>query len=514
MAHEAILILDLGSQYTQLIARRVRELGVYCEILRYDTSAEELSAREPRGVILSGGPASVYEEHAPRIDPGILDLGAPILGICYGLQTLVEHTGGSVEPAPAREYGRAVCTVDSTNPLFKGVPRESQVWMSHGDRVTGVEGQWTAIATTDSSPFAAAAHDSRPFYGVQFHPEVHHSVHGKTIIANFAKEVCGCRGDWEMASFIDESVAAIKAQVGAEGRVVCGLSGGVDSAVTALIVDRAVGDRLRCIFVDNGVMRQDEVEEVEAAFRPIFGERLRVVRAGDSFLAQLKGVTDPEVKRKRIGHEFIRVFKEAAAGIENADFLAQGTLYPDVIESVAAFGGPTAVIKSHHNVGGLPAELGFELVEPLRQLFKDEVRELGRELGLADVLVARQPFPGPGLAIRILGEVTPERLAILRPADAILRAEIKAAGLEGEIWQYFAALLPVRSVGVMGDQRTYEYTCVLRAVTSVDGMTADWARIDHEVLAHISSRISNEVRGINRVCYDISSKPPATIEWE
>jgi GMP synthase (glutamine-hydrolysing) len=514
MTQETILILDLGSQYTQLIARRVRELGVFSEIVRFDMSAEDLKARSPKGVILSGGPASVYEQHSPQIDAALLEIGVPVLGICYGLQSLIEHTGGTVEPAPGREYGRAVATVNTSNPLFKGVSKETTVWMSHGDRVVGVEESWESIATTGSSPFAAAAHRSQPLYGVQFHPEVHHSAEGKTIVANFVTGICGCSGDWKMASFIDETVAHIREQVGDDGRVVCGLSGGVDSAVTALIVDRAIGDRLSCIFVDNGVLRQDEVEEVEAAFRPIFGDRLSVVRAGDSFLEQLKGVTDPEVKRKRIGHEFIRVFRDAAKDIPNARYLAQGTLYPDVIESVSAFGGPTATIKSHHNVGGLPEELGFELVEPLRQLFKDEVRELGRELALADVLVERQPFPGPGLAIRVLGEVTPERLAILRPADAILRAEISAAGLDREIWQYFAVLLPVKSVGVMGDQRTYEYTCVLRAVTSVDGMTADWARIDNDVLAKISGRIINEVRGINRVCYDISSKPPATIEWE
>lgn len=514
MSHEKILILDLGSQYTQLIARRVREEGVFSEIVSFTITAEEAKAQAPTGIILSGGPASVYAEASPRIDPALLELGVPVLGICYGLQLMVEILGGKVSAAPAREYGRAVATVSAQSPLFRGVPHETTVWMSHGDRVEAVEGMLTSIATTDSTPYAAAAHVSRPLYGVQFHPEVVHSVDGAQIIQNFVREICRCKGDWVMSSFVDEAVATIRAQVGETGRVVCGLSGGVDSAVTALIVDRAIGDRLHCIFVDNGVLRQDEVEEVEAAFRPIFGDRLKVVRAGEQFLEQLAGVEDPETKRKRIGHAFIEVFKQAAVGIEDARFLAQGTLYPDVIESVSAFGGPTATIKSHHNVGGLPEELGFELVEPLRQLFKDEVRLLGAELDLPHFLIERQPFPGPGLAIRVLGEVTAERLAILRPADQIVREEFAKAGLNKTAWQYFCVLLPVRSVGVMGDQRTYEYTCVVRSVSSVDGMTADWSRIDYDTLGLISNRIINEVRGINRVCYDISSKPPATIEWE
>ena len=512
MAHETILIFDLGSQYTQLIARRIREAGVFSQIVRHDLSAAEARALSPRGIVLSGGPASVYADHAPQIDPELLDLGVPVLGICYGLQIMTKALGGTVSASDAREYGRTTCQIlVPDSPLLKGVPAETTVWMSHGDRVEAAG--LRATASTAHTPFAAVEHESRPLYGVQFHPEVVHSVHGRQIVENFL-DLCACARDWKMSDLIEESIATIRAQVGETGQVICGLSGGVDSAVTAAIVERAIGERLTCIFVDNGVLRSREVEEVDAAFRPIFGDRLVVVDASERFLTALAGVTDPELKRKRIGHTFIETFREAAEGIENASFLAQGTLYPDVIESVAAFGGPTATIKSHHNVGGLPEELGFELVEPLRQLFKDEVRALGRELGIPDVLVNRQPFPGPGLAIRILGEVSADRLAILRPADAIVREEIAAADPDHKVWQYFAALLPVRSVGVMGDQRTYEYTCVIRAVESVDGMTADWARLDYDLLGRMSNRIINEVRGINRVCYDISSKPPATIEWE
>lgn len=511
--NEKILIFDLGSQYTQLIARRVREHHVYSEIVPFATKASSVSG--VKGIILSGGPASVYEQDAPTIDKEIFSLGVPVLGICYGLQLGAELLGGKVQAAPEREFGRTSCEFDTNEELFAGLPKKSVVWMSHGDRVENAPGEFRSIARTGSTQQAAVAHRSGKFFGVQFHPEVAHTEQGAQILGNFLKRICGCKGDWNLANFIDEATRDIRAKVGDSGaQVICGLSGGIDSAVVALLVDRAIGSRLTCIFVDNGLLRQGEVESVEAAFKPHFGSRLKVVRAAERFLEKLRGVTDPEKKRKIIGHEFIEVFKDAARSVPNAKFLAQGTLYPDVIESQAAHGGPTATIKTHHNVGGLPKELGFALVEPLRFLFKDEVRELARELGLPREIVRRQPFPGPGLAVRCLGEVTATRLAVLRAADAIVQDEFAKAGLLESIWQSFAVLLPVKTVGVMGDARTYEEVCALRAVDSQDGMTADWVRVPYELLQVIATRIVNEVRGINRVCYDITSKPPGTIEWE
>ena len=512
---DRVLVLDFGSQYTQLIARRIRERGVYCEIQPCHMPLDAIRAWAPRGIVLSGGPSSVLASDAPFADPGILELGVPVLGICYGLQWICHTLGGVVEKADDREYGRAQLKIERDDPLFAawaGGPRERTVWMSHGDRVLRLPPGFVVLASSDHSPFAAVRKEGAPIYGLQFHPEVVHSEGGADLLATFVHDVCGCGSSWSMAAFLEEAVARVRAQVGA-GRVVCGLSGGVDSAVAAALVHRAVGDQLTCILVDHGLLREGEAAEVERTFREALGIRLDVVDASERFLRALRGVTDPEKKRRIIGHLFIEVFEEEAQRLGGADFLVQGTLYPDVIESVSVR-GPSQTIKTHHNVGGLPERMRLALVEPLRELFKDEVRELGRALGLPDALVNRHPFPGPGLAIRILGEVTAERLAILRRADAIFIEEIRRAGLYDRIWQAFAVFLPIQSVGVQGDERTYDHTIALRAVTSVDAMTADWARIPHEVLARASSRITNEVRGVNRVVYDVSSKPPATIEWE
>ena len=513
MSHQAILVLDFGSQYTQLIARRLRELSVYSEIIPFDTDAAAIRSRGANGVILSGGPSSLSDRGAPRVDPAIFDSGVPILGICYGMQTIAGVLGGGVVPAAEREYGHATVTLRERDGLFDGVPETIRVWASHGDRVSSAPPGFAVTATSPNAPVAAMADHERRIYGLLFHPEVVHTEHGDAILRNFAGRVCGCAGDWTMASFVDEAIDGIRTQVGEEGRAVCGLSGGVDSTVTALLIHRAIGDRLTCIFVDNGLLRLNEAAQVEERFATRMRLPLVCEDASDRFLAALARVTDPEAKRKIIGRTFVEVFEAVAARLGAFDFLAQGTLYPDVIESVSVV-GPSSAIKSHHNVGGLPERLRFKLVEPLRELFKDEVRVLGEELGLEADFVWRQPFPGPGLAVRILGEVTRERLDLLRRADAIVVAEVRRAGLYRALWQAFAVLLPVQTVGVMGDGRTYEYTVAIRAVESRDGMTADWARLPHDLLATIASRIVNEVRGINRVVYDISSKPPSTIEWE
>ncbi len=511
---QSILILDFGSQYTQLIARRVREHKVYSEIHPFHLPLERIRALEPAGIVLSGGPSSVYDKEAPQISPEIFSLGVPILGICYGVQLASHVLGGKVTASSHREYGRAQVRLEAASELFAGfkVGEEISVWMSHGDRVDGLPAGFRVIGTNPSCPAAAVEAPERRFYGVQFHPEVVHTPRGEEILANFLFRICRCHPSWTMASFVDEAVAAIRKAVG-NGRAICGLSGGVDSSVAAALVHRAIGDRLTCIFVDNGLLRAGESAQVEALFRGAFKMDLRVVDAASRFLGKLAGVTDPEAKRKAIGYEFIAVFEEEARGIGGADFLVQGTLYPDVIESVS-HRGPSVTIKSHHNVGGLPEKMNLKLVEPLRELFKDEVRALGEELGLPRPVLWRQPFPGPGLAVRVLGEVTRERCDLLRAADTIIDEEIRAADLYESIWQSFGVLLPVRSVGVMGDDRTYANVLALRAVHSRDGMTADWVPLPYEVLGRISSRIVNEVRGINRVVYDITSKPPGTIEWE
>ena len=512
---EQILILDFGSQVTQLIARRVREAGVYCEIRPYSTRADEIERLAPQGVILSGGPASLTEAEAPRPDEGIYALGIPLLGICYGQQAMCAALGGTVESTTQREFGRAHLDIVEPCALFDGVWQvgaREQVWMSHGDAVAALPDGFRAVARTDSAPFAAIADDRRHFYGIQFHPEVVHTPHGAALLENFARHVAGCDGTWSMASFRASAIEAIRAQVG-DGRVICGLSGGVDSSVVAVLLHEAIGEQLTCVFVDTGLMRQGEAEEVTSLFRGHYNIPLVHEDARDAFLEGLAGITEPEEKRKIIGATFIEVFERAARSTGDADFLAQGTLYPDVIESVSV-SGPSAVIKSHHNVGGLPERMNLELVEPLRMLFKDEVRALGRALGMPTALTGRHPFPGPGLAIRIPGAVTAERVAILQQADAILIEEIRSAGLYDAIWQAFAVLLPVQTVGVMGDARTYEHVCALRAVTSTDGMTADFYHFDMGFLGGVANRIVNEVKGINRVVYDVTSKPPGTIEWE
>ena len=512
--NEQIVILDFGSQYTQVIARRIRECNVYSTILRYDTPAAEIARLNAKGIILSGGPSSVYADDAPLPDKEIFKLRIPILGVCYGLQLLAQYLGGKVEPGQKREYGKGTLTItDPGCPLFANLPETLQVWNSHGDKLTKVPKGFAAVAVTENSHYAALENREKQIYGIQFHPEVVHTPRGKEIISNFVHGICGCGREWTMLNYVGQAISDIQKQVGNE-HVILGLSGGVDSSVAAALLHKAIGDQLTCIFVNNGLLRAKEAEVVQEVFGQHFHIKLQYEDATRLFLGKLKGVTDPERKRKIIGRTFIEVFEAATKKAGKAKFLAQGTLYPDVIESVPIAGNPAAMIKSHHNVGGLPKRMKFALVEPLKCLFKDEVRVLGLELGLPKEIVYRQPFPGPGLAVRILGEVTPSRLSILRNADAIVVEEMKSGEWYYNIWQSFAVLLPVRSVGVMGDERTYDYTIAIRAVESQDGMTADWVKLPYDILEKLSSRIINEVKGVNRVCLDISSKPPATIEWE
>ncbi len=508
-----ILIIDFGSQYNQLIARRVREARVYCQIEPPWISLAQIRAVSPEGIILSGGPASIYEKGSPRVDPGVFDLGIPVLGICYGMQYMVDALGGEVKKAEKREYGFAELHLKDAAGIFEGIEEQTRCWMSHGDTIRRVPRGFKITASTPNTRVAAAENAGKKFFGFQFHPEVVHTPKGKNMLRNFLFRICGCRKTWTMKSFIRESVREIKSMVG-DKKVILGLSGGVDSSVAALLIHRAIGKQLTCIFVDNGLLRESEAEQVKGLFKKHFKVNLRFISARRQFLNRLKEVMDPEKKRKIIGRIFIEAFENEARKLRGVKFLAQGTLYPDIIESRSAFGGPSAVIKSHHNVGGLPRKMRLKLIEPLKHLFKDEVRVLGEELGLPEDLIWRQPFPGPGLSIRIISDVTQARLSILRKVDAILLEEIRDSGLYKKLWQSFAVLLPLKSVGIMGDQRTYEHIVAIRAVTSTDAMTADWAKLPHALLGRISNRIINEVRGVNRVVYDISSKPPSTIEWE